>query len=180
MSEEVWKPVPNLRGYEVSSHGRVRSYRRRGSAEPYYDDEPVILTPCLVGGRYAVTMQRRKVFVHRLVLESFVGPCPPGMVGCHNDGDHANNRLDNLRWDTQKSNCLDRKLHGREGTRKLSRDNVIGILHCIHRQHMSKRAVAELYGVSYATVCHILTGLRNFDFVAGTEYEPMVRARMAA
>jgi hypothetical protein len=50
--------------------------------------------------------------VHRLVLEAFVGPCPPGMEGCHNDGDQLNNRLDNLRWDTPSNNKLDSVRHG--------------------------------------------------------------------
>lgn len=45
--------------------------------------------------------------VHRLVLEAFVGPCPPGMEGCHNDGHKQNNRLGNLRWDTPRENQLD-------------------------------------------------------------------------
>lgn len=43
-------------------------------------------------------------FVHRLVLTAFRGPCPTGKEGCHNDGDHTNNQLRNLRWDTHRNN----------------------------------------------------------------------------
>lgn len=50
--------------------------------------------------------------VHRLVLEAFVGPCPEGQEGCHNNGDVLNCRLTNLRWDTKSSNNLDRVKHG--------------------------------------------------------------------
>jgi hypothetical protein len=50
--------------------------------------------------------------VHRLVLETFVGPCPDGMECCHNNGDPADNRLENLRWDTLSSNAYDRVEHG--------------------------------------------------------------------
>jgi hypothetical protein len=35
--------------------------------------------------------------VHRLVLEAFVGPCPPGYQCCHWDGVATNNRVENLR-----------------------------------------------------------------------------------
>jgi hypothetical protein len=57
------------------------------------------------------SMGRR--FVHQLVLEAFVGPCPEGMVACHDpDRDPANNRLSNLRWDTQKANIADAVRHG--------------------------------------------------------------------
>lgn len=34
----------------------------------------------------------------RVVLETFVGPCPPGAQACYKDGDRTNVRLDNLCW----------------------------------------------------------------------------------
>lgn len=51
-------------------------------------------------------------YMHRLVLEAFVGPCPSGMEACHNDGNRANNALDNLRWDTRIANHADKAKHG--------------------------------------------------------------------
>lgn len=54
--------------------------------------------------------------MHRLVLEAFAGPCPEGLECCHNDGNPANNRLENLRWDTRQAN-MDVLL--RHGTRRL-------------------------------------------------------------
>lgn len=57
--------------------------------------------------------KKRKMFlVHRLVLMAFVGPCPPGMEGCHNDNHSFNNWVDNLRWDTPIGNQRDRLKHG--------------------------------------------------------------------
>jgi hypothetical protein len=51
--------------------------------------------------------------IHALVLTAFVGPRPDGMEACHNpDPDRANNRLDNLRWDTPQSNMEDIVSHG--------------------------------------------------------------------
>jgi hypothetical protein len=37
------------------------------------------------------------------------------MVGCHNDGNPLNNKLDNLRWDTFLNNSLDMIKHGTIG-----------------------------------------------------------------
>jgi hypothetical protein len=56
--------------------------------------------------------QYKKRFGHVLVLETFVGPCPPGLECCHGDGNEGNNRLDNLRWDTRQSNIQDKRKHG--------------------------------------------------------------------
>ncbi|WP_082971209.1 HNH endonuclease signature motif containing protein [Mycobacterium sp. 852002-51971_SCH5477799-a] len=62
--------------------------------------------------------------VHRLVLEAFVGPAPSGTFGCHLDGDPANNRLNNLRWDTQANNLRDVVSHGRHHSSNRT--------HCVH------------------------------------------------
>lgn len=68
----------------------------------------------------AVLVKRKGIqataYVHRLVLATFVGPCPDGMVACHNDGDPLNNYVGNLRWDTPKNNCRDKTIHGTENS----------------------------------------------------------------
>lgn len=57
----------------------------------------------------------RIAFIHRLVLEAFVGPCPEEMQACHGNGIRHDNRLENLRWDTRVGNAGDRILHGTAG-----------------------------------------------------------------
>jgi hypothetical protein len=55
-------------------------------------------------------------YVHRLVLEAFVGPCPKGMQSRHfPDKDTSNNALTNLQWGTPKQNQDDRITHGTDG-----------------------------------------------------------------
>lgn len=56
--------------------------------------------------------KRKCFFVHRLILETFIGPCPDGMECCHNDGNPQNNQLCNLRWDTHRNNIRDKASHG--------------------------------------------------------------------
>ena len=51
--------------------------------------------------------------VHRLVLETFVGPSPSHVHQTrHLDGNHVNNTLDNLVWGTAQENSEDRIAHG--------------------------------------------------------------------
>lgn len=50
--------------------------------------------------------------VHRLMLEAFVGPCPPGLEGCHRNDVSTDNRIENLRWDTRSANMLDVVVNG--------------------------------------------------------------------
>lgn len=115
---ETWKPVVGYEGvYEVSDHGAVRSLPRKTAAgrnlklralSPRSDK----------WGHLWVRLTRdgaeKTKFVHRLVLEAFSGPCPPGMVGCHRNDIAADNRLENLRWDTPSANRFDQVRNGKD------------------------------------------------------------------
>lgn len=114
---EVWLPVAGYGGsYEVSSLGRVRSRDRFDTIGRFRRGTILAQQSHPKTGHMQVypswrsDQQTRKV--HHLVLEAFVGPRPPGCEGCHNDGNPANNRVENLRWDTSLSNSNDRYEHG--------------------------------------------------------------------
>lgn len=101
---EEWRPIPGWPGYMVSNLGRVRSgpdLMRGGVDANGYRRV-----------RLRTTERQKSWFVHRLVLLAFRGEAPDGHQGCHNDGDKQNNRLTNLRWDTQSGNVLDQVRHG--------------------------------------------------------------------
>lgn len=111
---ETWLPVVGFEGfYEVSDQGRVRSLDRvvdtaRGPRK--YSGRILKLTVKNNGYLSCalwVCQVAKHVSVHTLALESFVGPRPAGMEGCHNDGDRTNARLSNLRWDTHSENVYD-------------------------------------------------------------------------
>lgn len=123
VSDERWLPIAGYEGrYEVSDCGRVRSLSRRVRAGygSFRRTPAKVLKPggrTLRGTSYlAVTLfldgvpDRRTV--HYLVLETFVGPRPDGLVACHGNGDPVDNRVENLRWDTQSANILDAVMHG--------------------------------------------------------------------
>jgi hypothetical protein len=141
-------PIRGLEGsYEVSNLGRVRSIR--------------ILNPCpntqgylkvnLPNGLGSTTSCR----VHKLVLETFVGPAPEGTEGCHCNGNRIDNRLENLRWDTRKANTLDKYKHGsiltgeRHPLAKLT-DRQADQIRKEYRNN--PRELARKYGVSRETI----------------------------
>lgn len=120
---ESWREVPGFPGYRVSDHGRVQSCKGRGNRRPgpiWRDMQPVLLRI----GYYQVNFRLgdgvlHRRYVHRLVLEVFVGPCPEGMERCHCDGTRTNNHLSNLRWGTHASNMQDAARHGVMGRTSL-------------------------------------------------------------
>jgi hypothetical protein len=99
-------------------------------------------------------------YVHRLVLETFVGPCPTGLVCCHDDGDPTNNRVENLRWDTYQANEEDKLRHGTRRTgsmanAKLTEQEVRDIRRS-RSEGTAIRRLATTYGVSARNIAAIV------------------------
>lgn len=122
---EEWRLIRGHEGYEVSDHGRVRSWWTAGGGSGSGHGGRAIgaMPKITIGskqrsGHLVFEFGRRggsgrhTVGVHVLVLEAFVGPRPDGLFCCHNDGDPGNNRLENLRWDTRSANNIDILRHG--------------------------------------------------------------------
>ena len=108
---ERWLPVPGYEGlYEVSDWAHVKSLPRNttrgGIMKQSTGQHGVQVVNLTRNGKQRVRL------VHHLVLEAFVGPCPEGRECCHGDGNPANNRLGNLRWDTHEANMQDAARHG--------------------------------------------------------------------
>jgi len=164
-----YRTIPNYPGYQVGSDGSVwSSWRSCGSGKPW---APVgkwkKLKPWVdEDGYHSFRLKNSKgywaVRCHRLVLMMFIGGCPKGMVAAHNDGNPANNCVDNLRWDTQAGNVADKVLHGtaqrgeRHGMAKLTIELVLQI----RRRRSGGESYASLastFGVSQHTIEAIVT-----------------------
>lgn len=119
-NQEEWRDIPGYEGsYRVSDMGRVWSVPRkitRSNGWPQTFKGRILRTYTYPSGHLQVALRRdggiRSHLVHRLVLLAFAGPPPALTEACHNDGNPANNRLDNLRWDTRSANKLDAVRHG--------------------------------------------------------------------
>ncbi len=111
-----WVRIPNHSGYEATRSGSIRSVPRtiqcRDGRSRRLPGQELTGYPNHDGRLYVTLGGRRRRYVHQLVLETFVGPAPDGMEGCHNDGNNQNNHICNLRWDTHGSNMCDRRRHG--------------------------------------------------------------------
>lgn len=119
--EEEWRPAVGFEGlYSVSSTGKVRS-------EPRVVVEKTGVAKLLSGRElkqqpnrggylclaFCVNGKRIPLRVHGIVASAFLGTRPGYRHEvAHNDGNRANNRADNLRWDTRAGNFADKVPHG--------------------------------------------------------------------
>lgn len=170
-----WKPVVGFVGlYEVSEAGHIRSVSRAVRYAPRADgthgyerqQRGARLAPqrgqyghCFVTLCNSAGHHRRKV--HTLVLEAFVGPCPPGLLCRHLDGNAGNNKLSNLRWGTPAENEADKLRHGRapRGSKnaraKLTEADVPAIFG-LAANGGKQRDIATAFGVSQRVVWAVL------------------------
>ena len=140
-------------GYLVCYDGRVYSCKRG-----------VVMTPKKGGttGYYKLelyTADRRRVrwWYHRLICTAWHGPPRDGQQARHLDGDPSNNASWNLRWGTPGENIRDKYAHGTMG--KLTEQDVSDILRILAEEpDWSRAMVAEVFGVSVATVNDIASG----------------------
>ena len=137
MENEIWKPITEIKkrdtvlkfeGYEVSNFGRVRTYKQKygklsRSAKESGLNRPLRQTPTLITGRpdpagymqlclSDVTKKRHNIRIHVVVAQTFLGFPEKGLIVCHFNDIKTDNRLENLRYDTHKSNISDAQRNG--------------------------------------------------------------------
>jgi NUMOD4 motif len=122
---ERWKAIPDGPGYEASTHGNFRSVDRVTPSGRHVKGQPIATT---VNNRGYVLVKYRNArgervtkTAHTVLLETFDGPCPPGMEARHLDDNPLHNRWEpgaeaesrarggNLLWGTKAQNREDRK-----------------------------------------------------------------------
>lgn len=115
----VYLPVVGFPGYRVGTDGSVWTcWERPGICEKF-----VMTTRWRrmkldrsKAGYFAISLSKDGRYyrrrINRLVLETFVGPCPKGCHAAHDSGVRTDNRLVNLAWKTPKENNADKKRHG--------------------------------------------------------------------
>ncbi len=155
------KEIPGLEGYAVDARGNVYSLKSRWGPRTTpkqlcqrTDRDGYCRVELYAGGR------KRKYLVHRLVLKTFVGPCPVGLVCRHLNGNPADNRIENLAWGTYKENESDKLRHG---TRRIAEQLPWTKLTTAEVKQICNRLsdgdtptqIAGDYGVTATTICDI-------------------------
>lgn len=174
---EIWRPVVGYEGlYEVSNQGRVRSVdrfvsHRRASSGMHHLHGRLLAARKHGQGRQALYRwmklhrdgQPAIIGAHRLVLEAFIGPRPPGHVCNHKDGDPTNNTPANLEWVTQQYNVqhavdlgLIPPLHGeRHGCARFTEAD-IRVIRDLAATGMSRPEIAKRFNTARQVIRRIV------------------------
>lgn len=160
LPSDDWRQVPfsPYRNYEASCDGRVRRGGRelKGDVDRYGYRR--------VNLSYAGISKSFKV--HRIVCETFNGPCPEGFECAHLDGNKLNNSSANLAWVTRSENQRHNIRHGIHGggvsgsrhqSAKLT-ETIVAQARERHAAGESGRKLAREFGVTSAVMSEALRG----------------------
>lgn len=107
MEEEIWKQCAESERcfYYVSNMGNVKSISKVDGKEKILKGNPSR------GGYLRITIEKKDISIHFLVLKTFIGPRPDGLQIDHIDRNELNNSLDNLRYCTRTENNINRNCY---------------------------------------------------------------------
>lgn len=171
----IIKEIPGFPGYGASADGAIWScvylkilgFAKGSTSFIDYDNWRPMKRKLRKDGYLEVQLRKDKKpyfrRVHVLILETFIGPRPYKYVVAHANGVKADNRLENLRWTTQKDNINDAKLHGTwthgemVNTCKLTPEQVLSVRN-LYIEGISRAELARRFEVSWTSIDYIIKG----------------------
>jgi hypothetical protein len=170
---ENWKPVIGYQNlYEVSDLGNVRSLDRFVPKEKKPRKGKLLKPRNDVKGagyRYVNLSKNgipKKINVHILVLEAFVGPRPFAQAHArHLDGDRTNPALMNLVWGTPSENAQDKVLHGTDARGEKNKKSILTqeFVNWIKESKQSSIFLSSIFEVAGSTIRAVRIG-QNWSY----------------
>jgi hypothetical protein len=165
-----YRDVVGFVGYKVDSEGSLWGCRKlvpigyhKGTRSELGSSWRKLKTSVFPDGYLGTALRKHpgsrptSLLVHTLVLTSFRGPRPPGLVCRHLDGNPINNRLDNLAWGTWEENEADKLRHGTrargesQGHSRFKEEEVKAI-RLLAANGFSLRKLGRMFDANYTTI----------------------------
>lgn len=163
------QPIPNFKDYFIDREGNI--YSLRAGANQKKPEVPRKIKTYNSNGYRGIRLSKDgklyKLFIHRILLEVFVSPCPPGYECRHINSIRDDNRLENLAWGSRVENMADKKLMGTEnvgskhGMSRLTEEQVKEIRRLGQEANIKERAmdkggnykeIGKIFGIAPSTV----------------------------
>lgn len=171
LNNEIWKKHYRFEFYEGSNLGRVRSVDKYGRNGPsmnniaFYKGKIISFSVsnsghCTVG--FWSDGKGTGYNLSRFIYECFFGKINSCLEVCHIDSNPLNNRIENLRLGTHKSNMEDMVKNGtspfgeKHGMHKLHFCDISVIFDLYEKDFCTQKEIANRFGVSQQTISNIV------------------------
>lgn len=159
---EEWRTIEGYPDYQVSNHGRIKSFRRGNGRilRPGKTDRGYLNVTLFSDAGYTTFT------VHGLVAETFLGRRPANYDVNHRDGCKTNNAASNLEYTTRRENLR----HANEvlglniRIQKLNEVEILSVIELINTPEVTLDAIAKQFNVSLSCVSRILNGTRYTEY----------------
>lgn len=145
------KEIPSMPGYFATEDGRI------------FHKDLELKQQTTPKGYKTIYASAKCLRVHRLVLETFVGPCVEGFEASHLNGKSCDNRAENLKWESRQDNHERKREHGtilfgeRNPLTKFTEAKVLTILGMYRKGNTYQQIATEL-GLSKSHVGSLVRG----------------------
>ena len=153
--KEIWNIIHGYSDYQISNYGRVKSLKF---------NRELILKPIISDGYRTVGLDGVfPVKIGRLVLLTFIGPCPEGMEVSHLNGNKLDDRLRSLIWETHWDN-MQRRIPSeippnfkgdKNPMAKLKNEDIIKIRKLLRMQKYTQEDIAYKFNVQPMNISRI-------------------------
>ena len=160
-NKELWKPLEEYKGIEISSIGRVKkapNKRRKGRILTEFPKDKDGYCRCSVQKLDGTWTSQP---VHRLVAKAFLDNTDNKSSVNHKDGKRTNNKLENLEWVTPKENVLHsfkfgkRKVCKEVPRKTILTDYQISQIDTLRTQYTVNQ-IAKLFNIEYQSLKNII------------------------
>lgn len=172
LENEIFKPVPKYEGFiSASNKGRIYSHERSikkfcglSKTNVIQKYKGRLLTQHSTKGylrvRFGINGEKCTELVSRLVLMAFDREPSNNEFACHNDSNPLNNSVENLRWDFQKGNMIDRDVRGlyKHSEHHHAAKVPVELVDALQRKQITAKDAAHKYGFVYSNLWCIANG----------------------
>lgn len=161
----IWKKIEDYPLYRISYQGEIFSCS--SSLRQYKFVWEKLNLSCNGNGykqaAFYKDKKERKIYVHKLVLETYVSKKPGNLECCHKDGNKLNNCVSNLRWGTPLSNTRDRYAHntipfGEKHPRRVLTEEKVLKIHDLKSKGLNSQQISELMNIKERTIATVIRG----------------------
>lgn len=163
--KEIWKDCSYSKNYIVSNRGTVRAKFRGiiSGAKTYFRSAHTLSPGKDKNGYFFVRLSHnnniKQFYIHQLVAEAFIGPCPENRTVDHINRIKTDNRIENLRYATIKQQNDNRILNPAKGSKcnfsKLN-ENQVKEIRELYTDSNSINSLAKKYEVNRSTISKII------------------------
>ena len=159
--KELWKPLLEYKGLEVSSIGRIRKAANKSRKERILTEFPKDRD-----GYCRCSVQKldgtwTSQPVHRLVAKAFISNVENKQAVNHIDGNRTNNKVENLEWVTPKENVIHSFKFGvRKKCKQVPKKTILTDFQISQidklREFYTLNQIAKLFNIEYQSLKNII------------------------